>query len=82
MVNCDIFLIFCSKQRLWVHVRTASLRRFYEYLQFMFWGKNKKIMYTPVNPNFTKVGCKGVYIARTCYHDEGWVFSTLQFEEC
>ena len=23
-----IFLIFCSKHRLWVHVRTASLRRF------------------------------------------------------
>ena len=30
-----------------------------------------KIMYTPVNPNFTikKVGGKGVYITRTCYHD-------------
>ena len=26
--NCDIFLIFCSKHRLCVHVRTASLRRF------------------------------------------------------
>ena len=36
-----------------------------------FRAKNKKIMYTPVNPSFTiiKVGCKGVYITRTCYHD-------------
>ena len=23
-----IFLIFCSKRRLWVHIRTASLRQF------------------------------------------------------
>ena len=28
-------------------------------------------MYTPVNPSFfyIKVGCKGVYITRTCYPD-------------
>ena len=27
-------------------------------------------MYTPVNPSFTiKVGCKGVFITRTCLHD-------------
>ena len=28
-------------------------------------------MNTPVNPSFfyTKVGCKGVYITRTCLHD-------------
>ena len=24
----DIFSYFCSKHRLWVHVRTASMRRF------------------------------------------------------
>ena len=35
------FSYFCSKHILWVHVRTASL------------SKNKKIMYTPVNPSFT-----------------------------
>ena len=28
MKKCDIFLFFCSKHRSWVHVRTASLRRF------------------------------------------------------
>ena len=38
----------------------------------MFLSENKKILYTPVNPNFTiiiKVGCKGAYITRTCYYD-------------
>ena len=35
----------------------------------------KKLMYSPVNPNFTpqfyfiKVGLKGIYITRTCSHD-------------
>ena len=28
MKNCNIFSYFSSKHRLWVHVRTASLRRF------------------------------------------------------
>ena len=28
MKNCDIFSYFCSKHRSWVHVRTASVRRF------------------------------------------------------
>ena len=40
-----------------------------EYPQSMFQSKNKKIMYTPVNPNFAmiiKAGCKGVYITREC----------------
>ena len=28
-------------------------------------------MYTQVNPNLTiKVGCKGLFITRTCYHDD------------
>ena len=41
-----------------------------EYPQSMFWSKN---MYTRVNPHFfyIKVGCKGVFITRTCYPD-GW----------
>ena len=28
MKNCDRFSCFCSKHKLWVHVRTASVRRF------------------------------------------------------
>ena len=41
----------------------------------MFESKNKKIIYTPVNPSFTiiKVGCKGMYITRTCLHDESFL---------
>ena len=49
-----------------------------EYRQSMFWSKNKKNMYTPANPSFTlikllyfiKVGCKGVFVTRTCFRDE------------
>ena len=28
MKNCDVFSYFCSKHTLWVHVGTASMRRF------------------------------------------------------
>ena len=47
------FSYFCSKHRLWVHVRTASARLggCNEYPQSMFWSKNKKIdipLHTPV----------------------------------
>ena len=43
-----------------------------EYPQSMFWSKNKKNRYTPAYPSFAniKVGFKGVYITRTCFHDE------------
>ena len=41
----DIFSYFCSKHRLWLHVRTASRRRFRtasnEYPESMFWSKHK-----------------------------------------
>ena len=42
-----------------------------EYLQCMFWTKNKKIRYTPANPIFfyINVGFKGVYISRTYFPD-------------
>ena len=42
-----------------------------EYPQSMFWNKNKKICIPPI-PQFCciKVGFKGVYITRTCFHDE------------
>ena len=46
-----------------------------EYLQSMFWSKNKKNRYTPVNPSFyyINVGFKGVNIARTSFPD-GLIF--------
>ena len=39
------------------------------YPQCMFWIKNKKIRYAPVNPQFRfiKMGFKGVCISRTCF---------------
>ena len=42
------------------------------YPQSMLWSKNKKNRYTPVYPSFAiiKVGFKGVYITRTCFHSE------------
>ena len=38
--------------------------------QAMFWSKNKKKVY-PCKPKlyYIKVGCRQVYITRTCYHD-------------
>ena len=37
----------------------------------MFWGKNKKKVY-PCKPQFyyIKVGCKGVFVTRTCFRDK------------
>ena len=32
-----------------------------------FKSKKKEKMYTPVN--YIKVGCKGVFVTRTCFHD-------------
>ena len=42
-----------------------------EYPQSMFWSKNKKKYVYPSKPHFfyIKVGCKGVFITRTCYPD-------------
>ena len=37
----------------------------------LFWSKNKKNRFTPAFPSFfyIKVGFRGVYITRTCFHD-------------
>ena len=49
------------------------------YPQSMFWGKNKKNRYTQYIPQFCyiKVGYEGVYISRTCFHDDR-DFTTLK----
>ena len=65
--NFEIFLIFCSKHRLWVHVRRGGSN---EYQQFMFWSKIIKIgmpLHTPVLRY--KIRVQGVYITRACFHD-------------
>ena len=53
LIFCDYLSYFCSKHILWVHVRTASLRRFERVPTIYVLEQNKKIMYTPVNPSFT-----------------------------
>ena len=57
----DIFLIFAQK----IDCGCSN-----EYPQSMFWSKNKKNIYTS-KPHFfyIKVGCKEVFITRTCYPD-------------
>ena len=61
-----LFSYFCSKHRSLVHVRTASLSTHNR----CFRAKIRKNEY-PCKPQFSyiKVGCKGVYITRTCWHD-------------
>ena len=51
--NFDIFLIFA--QNIDCRYTLESPRRggSNEYPQSMFWSKNKKNRYTPVNPSFT-----------------------------
>ena len=51
--NSDIFLYFCSKQRLWVLARTALARGSDEYPQSMFLSKRKKNNVYLLNPSFT-----------------------------
>ena len=62
------FFFFLLIDRLGVLVRTASVLTSTDNLCFRV--KTRK-MNTPVNPSFTmiKVGCKGVFISRTCLHD-------------
>ena len=64
MKNYLFFSFLQKKTLLWVNVRTASVP------QSMFLSKHKKKVY-PCKPQFyyIKVGCKGVFVTRTCFHD-------------
>ena len=70
--NSDIFVIFAQNIDCGYTLEPPRRGGSNEYPQFMFWSKNKKNRYTPVNPCFfyIKVGFKGVYMARTCFRDE------------
>ena len=67
----DIFLIFALNIDCGYTLEPPQRGSSNEYPQSMFWSKNKKNRYTPANPSFfyIKVGFKGVYITRTCFHD-------------
>ena len=62
--NSDNFSCFCSKHRLWVLVRIASVSRFLQVLTIYVLSRNKKNNVYPCKPQFyyIKVGFKGVKI--------------------
>ena len=68
----DIFLIFAQNIDCGYTLEPPQRGGSNEYPQSMFWSKNKKNMFTRVNPTFfyINVGCKGVFITRTCYPDD------------
>ena len=71
--NSDVFSYSCSKHRLWYSLEPPCRGGSNEYSQSMFWGKIRKIMYTPVNrkPQFyyIKVRFIGVNIILACFRD-------------
>ena len=70
MKKNDIFLFFAQNIDCGYTLEPPHRGGSNEYPQSMFWSKNKKKVY-PCKPQlyYIKVGCKGVYITRTCYHD-------------
>ena len=63
------FSYCCSKYRLWVHGRTASMRRFKRVPHDLCFRAKKKPPKKPVHPckpALLKVRCKGVFITWTC----------------
>ena len=70
MKNCDVFLIFAQNIDCGYTLEPPHCGGSNEYPQSMFWRKNKKKVYS-CKPQFyyIKVGCKGVFVTRTCFHD-------------
>ena len=71
MKNCNIFfLIFAQKIDCGYSLEPPQCGGSNEYPQSIFWSKNKKKVY-PSKPQFyyIKVGCKGVFVTRTCFRD-------------
>ena len=68
----DIFLIFAQNIDCGYTLEPPQRGGSNEYPQSMFWSKNKKKYVYPSKPHFfyIKVGCKGVFITRTCYPDD------------
>ena len=66
----DIFLIFAQNIDCGYTLEPPQRGGSNEYPQSMFWAKIRKYVH-PCKPQFhyIKVGCKGVFITRTCLHD-------------
>ena len=71
MIFFYIFLIFAQNIDCGYTLEPPQQGGSNEYPQSMFWSKNKKKYVYPSKPHFfyIKVGCKGVFITRTCYPD-------------
>ena len=67
----DIFHIFAQNIDCGYTLEPPQRGGSNEYPQSMFWSKNKKKYVYPSKPHifYIKVGCKGVFITRTCYPD-------------
>ena len=50
----------------------------------MFWSKNKKKKVYPCKPQFyyIKVGCKGVFVTRTCFRDDLQIILFTAVKNC
>ena len=72
MIFLKYFSYFCSKHRLWVHVRTASVRRLLRVPTIYVLEQKYENNVYPCKPQiyYIKVGCKRVYNTRTCSHDD------------
>ena len=67
----NIFLIFAQNIDCGYTLEPPHSGGSNEYPQSMFYSKNKKKMFTPVQPSFTiqKWGVRGVFVTRTCFRD-------------
>ena len=72
MKYCDIFLIFAQNIDRGYTLESPQRCGSNEYQQSMFKSKNKKNNVYPCKPQFyyIKVGCKGVFVTRTCFRDD------------
>ena len=66
----NIFLIFAQNIDSGYTLEPPQSGGSNEYPQSMLWSKNKKKVY-PCKPQlyYIKVGCKGVFVTRTCFRD-------------
>ena len=67
----NIFLIFAQNIDCGYTLEPPQSGGSNEYPQSMLWSKNKKKVY-PCKPQlyYIKVGCKGVFVTRTCFRDD------------
>ena len=74
LIKLDIFNIFAQNIDCGKTLEPPLQGGSNKYPQSMFWIKNKKNRYTPVNPSFLYIKrlYKGLYISRTCYPDGGF----------